>query len=108
MGKMVRLRHPEHEGLVFGPNSEIKFGIRGGFPPGIVEIDEDDPLYALLLELEPTVEIVNEGGPAQVFLCPIHPDKEFKAKIALLAHLRSKGHEKLVAAEAAEDDQPEA
>lgn len=96
MGKKIRLRHRQFEGLVFGPNSEtaIRFGIRGGFAPGEALVDEDDPLVARLLAEDPDVEIVRADGPRQVFVCPDHPDQEFKTKGSLLAHMKAKGHAK--------------
>jgi hypothetical protein len=88
MGKKIKLHHKEAEGLVFGPESEIKFGIRGGFEPGFTVVDEDDPLLPLLLATE-DVEVVNEAGPARVYVSPLDPDKEFKSKAALMSHIRS-------------------
>lgn len=89
----ITLQHPRYEGFVFGQNNEIRFGLRGGFAPGYAIVDEDDPLVTALLEAEPEVVVVQPAGPTQVFLCQTHPDKEFRTKNALLAHLRQKGHE---------------
>ena len=97
MGK-IKLFHPRYDSLSFGQNNEIQFGLKGGFEPGHVIVDEDDPLVTLLLQLEPDVVVVQPEGPTQVFLCPLpaHADKEFKTRHALLAHLRGKNHEPLI------------
>lgn len=90
MGKKIRLRHKESEGLQFGPESEIKFGVRGGFPPGITVVDEDHPLYDRLWELEgANLEVVDESGPAKVYVSPIDPEREFKSRASLLSHIRA-------------------
>jgi hypothetical protein len=108
MGKTVHLRHPEHEGLSFGPNNEIQFGLKAGFAPGEVFVDVDHPLYQKLRELEPTLVEVTASGQTTVFGCPIHQDKVFATNLGLLNHMRSKGHAALVAVEAAKtkDDTP--
>ena len=85
----VKLRHKTLEGLKFGPNSEIKFGLAGGFAPGELVIDDQDPLYSLLWELEgPNLDVVPDG-PARVYASPIEPGREFNSQAGLLAHVNA-------------------
>lgn len=88
--KMIHLRHNYSEGLAFGPNNEIQFGVRGGFPPSELIISEDHPLYEQLVDLEgPNLTVVSEDdGPARVYVSPIDPDKEYKTRGALVAAMR--------------------
>jgi len=84
----IRLRHKELEGLYFGPDNEIIFGIRGGFPPGETVVDDQHSLYAKLWELEgANLEVVGEGV-AKVYVSPIDPALEFPSRAALLASIR--------------------
>lgn len=85
--KMVLLHHMTLDGLIFGPELEsaIKFGVRGGQPPGYAVVPEDHPLLPSLLESEP-VEVVDNSAPGRVYVCPVC-DKEIKTKAALKAHL---------------------
>lgn len=88
-GKIVRLRHREYEGLRFGPDNDIVFGIRGGFAPGEVEISTDHPLYEELWRIEgASLEVVDTSGPPRIYVSPIDPTREFKSKEAMLAHVR--------------------
>lgn len=112
---LVKLHHKEFEGLVFGPDSEIKFGLRGGFEPGYCVIDDEHPLYDELWRAEGhALEIVDaDGGPPKVYVSPIDPAKEFKTKAGLLAHIRKAAKDgnamaKLWLEENAKGDEPEA
>jgi len=96
---LIKLRHPDYEGLTFGPRGELQFGIKGGFPPGICIVDEDHPLLPSLFALEPSVQVVRDEGPAEVYVCPTHTDRTFRIKSALIAHMRGKGHDELVSTE---------
>lgn len=91
MGKMLRLRHEELAGLVFGPDPDtaIKFGPRGGMPEFEAWVDEDDPLLPSLLETE-RVTIVDDSPVARIYICP-ECDKELKSRPALKAHLVTHG-----------------
>lgn len=106
----IHLRHPEWEGLVFGDGPDaIKFGLRGGFKPGDAYVDEDHPLLPALLERHPAILIVQpDAGPAKTWLCPIHLDREFKTRSALISHLRAGDHPAEFAAIAAEAEAKEA
>lgn len=90
MGKKVKLHHKLYDGLAFGAESEIQFGMRGGFEPGYLVIDEEHPLYDALWAAEgANLEVVDETGPARVYVSPLEPDREFKSRPALLAHIRA-------------------
>lgn len=85
----IHLRHRESEGLQYGPNGEIKFGVRGGFAPGEFIGDDDDPLVQAVMAAEP-VDVVHEPGEkAVVYVCSEHSDREFLSKNALASHVRS-------------------
>lgn len=84
---LVTLHHKTLEGLQFGPNNEIKFGLAGGFPPGDLIIDDGHPLYPLLMELEgPNVDVIPDG-PAKTYMSPIEPGREFNSQAGLMAHV---------------------
>lgn len=107
MGKQIKLRHPRYEGLTFGDGADaIRFGLRGGFAPGTVILDEDDHRIPALMAAEPDIVIEREvGEPAREYLCPLHPDATFKTRAALLSHFRSEaGHEAILAALAPKAD----
>lgn len=83
------LRHKLHEGLSFGPDNELQFGVKGGFAPGEIIVDEDHPLYDQLIELEGSqLEEVSEG-PTKVYSDVLGTDAEFPSKQALMAHVRA-------------------
>lgn len=84
----IKLRHPRFEGLVYGPNGEIQFGLRGGHAPGIAVVDEDDPLLPALFRDEPEIEVVTEVKAAVVYVCSEHPGEEYRSKQALAAHMK--------------------
>lgn len=86
---VVKLRHKESDGLTFGPNGELQFGIKGGFLPGELEVDTDHPLYARLWELEGGFLEEVGKGPAKVYVDPLGSDTEFPSRQALLAHVRA-------------------
>lgn len=68
----IRLRHKQYEGLSYGPNNEIQFGLRGGAGPFEALVDEDDPLVTALLAEDSNVEIVQPKGQAdKIYVCPI-------------------------------------
>ncbi len=94
----IKLRHKWSEGYSFGDGAgAIQFGLKAGLEPGIAIVDEDHPLLERLMATG-DVEIVRpNGGPVQVFICPIHADKEFSTRGGLINHFRSKGHEALLA-----------
>lgn len=84
---LVKLRHKTLEGLKFGANNEIKFGLAGGFQPGELIIDDQDPMYPLLMELEgPNLDVIPDGPPAR-YMSPIEPGREFASKQGLIAHV---------------------
>jgi hypothetical protein len=86
----IKLHHSAYEGLQFGPEGEIQFGIRGGFEPGYCVIDDDNPLLPDLFAAEgPFLEVVNTSPVPKVYVSPIDPDREFKSKPALMAHIRA-------------------
>jgi len=90
----IKLHHRLYEGLAYGPNNEIQFGPKGGAAPGYALVDEDDPMVSALLAEDADVEVVRDNGaPAQIFMCAEHPDREFKTKAGLLAHLNAKSHQ---------------
>lgn len=89
---LVKLYHPEYEGLSFGPNNDIVFGLKGGNAPHYAIVDEDNPMLDQLLAKEPRVEIVTEIGPSVVYGCPFHPDLEFKTKGAMERHMKVAKH----------------
>lgn len=88
--KTVHLRHKQSEGLAFGPNNELQFGVRGGFAPGEIIVEEDHPLLELLIELEgDNLEVVPEDdGPVKVYVSPLDPDKEYKTRAGLVGAMR--------------------
>lgn len=90
---MIRLRHPEWAGLEYGAdrNDAIKFGPQGGMPAFEALVPADHPLLDAMLRDHPEIEVVLPG-PAKVYLCPLHPDREFSSKPALRSHMRSAGH----------------
>jgi hypothetical protein len=90
VSKTQHLRHTQYEGLSFGPENEIQFGIKGGFPPGEIVISEDHPLYDELWAAEgPYLEVVDDAKGAKVYVSPIEPDREFKSKAAMVASVRA-------------------
>ena len=93
MGKIF-IKHRLYEGLAYGPNGEIQFGVKAGQAPGIAFVDEDDPMVHALMESDADVSVVvADGGRETVFICSSHPDREFATKSALNAHMRAKGHD---------------
>lgn len=89
---IIKLYHPEYEGLHFGPNDDIVFGLKGGAEPHYALVDENNPMLDQLLAKEPLVQIVTEKGPTVVYGCPFHPDLEFKTKGALNRHMSAAKH----------------
>jgi hypothetical protein len=88
--KLIHLRHTQYEGLSFGPDNEIQFGIKGGFAPGEIVISDDHPLYDELWAAEgPYLEVVSDEKAAKVYVSPLDPEREFKSKAALIAHVRA-------------------
>lgn len=86
----ITLHHKHFDGLQYGPEGEIQFGIKGGFEPGYWIGDEDYPLLADLLASEgDDIEVVTEKDVAKVYVSPIDPEREFKSKPALVAHVRA-------------------
>jgi hypothetical protein len=86
----IKLHHTMYEGLAFGPEKEIQFGPRGGFDLGMWVGPEDHPLLPALFAAEGAyLEVVTDVVDARVYVSPIDPDREFKSKPALLAHLRA-------------------
>ncbi len=88
----IRLYHPKYEGFCFGPNDEIKFGLRAGNEPHFAVVDDEDPLVDALLKAEPEVRVWEPAGPSTVFVCPFHPDQTFSTKAAMARHMRSAKH----------------
>jgi len=72
MAKKIRLFHPEYAGLNYGADREtgIQFGAKAGLPDHIAEVDEDHPLLQDLMAAEPTIQVLQEAGPTQVYPCP--------------------------------------
>lgn len=90
----VHLRHRQYEGLVFGPHGDIAdniaFGVKGGNLPGEWVGDDSHPLYKALWDAEgPNLEVVDDTGPARVYVSPLDPEREFKSRPALLSHIRA-------------------
>ena len=99
MGKIF-IKHRLYEGLAYGPNGEIQFGVKAGQVPGVAFVDEDDPMVHALMESDADVSVVvADGGRETVFICSSHPDREFATKSALMAHMRAKGHDGTTKAE---------
>lgn len=98
--KLIVLRHATMLGLQYGPDptTAIQFGPRGGFEPHFAIVDETHPLLNRLLEEDPDVEIYT--GPSEskvfIFVCPLHPDREFRTRTAYMTHLTTKGHQALL------------
>jgi hypothetical protein len=83
----VKLFYPQIEGLVFGANSEIKFGPRGFFEPHVWVGPANHPLLEEMMRRHPGIEIV--GKPKQVFMCgSCTPPREFKTLAGWQAHQR--------------------
>ena len=86
----ITLHHTQFEGLTFGPDSNIQFGIKGGFEPGYWIGDEEHPLLPDLFAQEgPFLEVVTTAPVPKVYVSPIDPEREFKSKQALMAHIRA-------------------
>lgn len=93
IGPMIRLRHPEYAGLQYGDgDGRIIFGPRAMQPPNEAWVPENHPLLASMLEEHPEIEIVQPQGPSVVYVCPVHPDREFKTQSGLKQHFGGKGH----------------
>jgi hypothetical protein len=90
--KAVTLHHTQLEGLHYGANDEIVFGLKGGFAPGEWSGPTDHPLYDALWAAEGSfLEVVDKSGPAKVYVSPLDPSLEFKSRQAMLAHVREAG-----------------
>lgn len=90
----IKLHHKYFDGLQFGggtpPDGVIQFGPRGGNLPGIAVVDENNPLLDALFASEgEAVEVVTASKVARVYVSPLDPDREFKSRPALIAHIRS-------------------
>lgn len=72
----IKVFSPQFEQFVYGPNSEIKFGQRGGFEPH-VWVGEESELVSQMLAKYPAFVVVNDKP--QAFMCAsCNPPRAFQ------------------------------
>jgi len=87
--KTITLRHSEYEGLHFGGSDDIVFGLKGGNAPFEWTGPADHPLLDDLWAAEGTfLTVVDHSGPPKIYVSPIDPEREFKSREAVIAHVR--------------------
>jgi C2H2-type zinc finger len=83
----IAIFDPEHESLVYGAQSDIRFGPRGGFEPHIWIGERDHPLLGDMLTAYPAMFEV--GAPNKVYVCDVC-GQEFRSVPSLRGHKSAK------------------
>lgn len=86
----IAIYDPEYEQLVYGEDSEIKFGPRGGFEPNVWVGPRNHPLVPQMLKSHPRMFEI--GAKNKVYVCD-HCSEEFGTLPELQGHKASHGGE---------------